>query len=59
MQPSTLRAIAKHLATRRRRNWNDNGTNSGSTVNTEAKINTPGNERNWSGDGRRNKNTGG
>lgn len=59
MQPSTLRAIAQHLAKRRRRNWNDHGTNSGGSINTATKIDTPGNERNRSGDGGRNKNTSG
>ena len=58
MQPSSFRALVEHMAKRRRRNWNDNGTNSGGSINTTIKINTPGNERNWSGDGGRDKNTG-
>lgn len=59
MQPSTLRTLAKHMATRRRRGWDNNGTNSGSAFNTTIKINTPGDERNRSGDGGRDKDTGG
>ena len=59
MLPSTLGTLAKHMATRRRRGWNNNGTNRGSAFDTTTKINTPGDKRNRSGNVGRDQDTGG
>ena len=59
MQPSNFRALIEYMAARRRRNWNDYGTNSGRAINTAIKINTPRNQGHWSGDAGRDQNSSG
>lgn len=59
MQPSTIRTLAEYIADCRRRDRDYNGTNGGGAFDTTIEINTPGDERNWSGDERRDQDTSG
>lgn len=59
MQPSSFRVLVDHIAKQHRRNRDHYRAISGGAVYSKAKINTPGDQGNRSGNGRRDKNTGG